>query len=300
MRLRTREGRLLHAVATGGDTSPRNGEQRQPIGLILLEMGAISQADFSRVMAEQHRSGGLFGEIAERMGLVSRATVQRAIERQQHFPVLRPGDTRVDPLVVAAYDPTDPLARGARELRGAITSARVASGSAVKSVALLGVQAMPQASLLAANVGVAFAQAGYRTLLTDVNLDNPVQDRLFHLSNRVGMSSLLSTEGDERANIQDSPIANLSVLTAGPSVPNVLELFDRGRLFQRLRPLSSAFDMVLVDASAGDAAALAACEGVDAVLLVLKRKVSPLPVVRRISDHLRARGALVLGSVLAA
>lgn len=299
MRLRTREGRTLHAVANGVETpTQRVREARQPIGVILLEMGAISQADFSRVLAEQERTGGLFGEVAQRMGVVTPALIQRAIERQQHFPVLRAGDGRVDRLVVAAYEPNDPLARGARELRGVVTSARLPDGGAVTSVALLGIDAIPQASLLAANVGVAFAQAGYRTLLADVNLDAPVQDRLFRLSNRVGVSGLLSSDGDERAAVQESPIANLSVLTTGPAVPNVLELYDRGRLFQRLRPLSTAFDMVLVDASAGDAAAIAACEGVDAVLLVLKTKVTRLASVRRMSESLRARGAMILGSVL--
>lgn len=303
MRLRSRDGRTLHVVggtqqAPGPAARPPSEGPRQPIGIILLEMGAISQENFSRVMAEQQRTGQLFGEIAQRMGLVSPELVQRAIERQQNFHVLRPGDPRVDPLVVAAFQPTDPLSQAVRELRGSVSAARRTDGVPVRSVSLIGIEASVEATLLSANLGVAFAQAGYRTLLVDTNLGSPVQNRLFSASNRIGVSGLLSTEGDERAAIQDSAIANLSLLTTGPDVPNAMELFDRGRLYQRLRPLSDAFDMVVVDASAGDGAAIAASEGIDATILVVRRNVTSLKTVRRTAEWLASRGTLMLGSII--
>lgn len=300
MRIRSRDGRILHAVPTGD--APAGAApietQRRPIGLILLEMGAISPEGYARVMAEQQRSGGLFGDVATRLGVVSPDTIRYAVERQQNFHVLRAGDNSVEPLVVAAFDPNDPLSKTVRELRGSVTAARRADGRSVRSVALLGIGTEVETTLLTANLAVAFAQAGYRTLLVDTNLATPVHNRLFHLPNRVGVSGLLSTEGDERGAIQPSPIPNLSVLATGPDVPNATELFDRGRLFQKLRPLHDSFDMIVTDASAGDEPAIAACEGVDAVLLTMKKHRSSLTAVRAVSAWLKSRGTLVLGSIL--
>lgn len=297
MRLRA-EARLAVPAEVARYVSRSAGELRRPIGLILLEMGVLSEADFIRVLAEQERRMCLFGEAAQALGLATAHDIQRAVERQQHFQVLEATSPLVEPLVVAAYDPGDPLSQMARELRGEISGAARSDGRPVRVVAVIGVDAAVQATLLAANLGVAFGQAGYRTLLADTNLGSPIQNKLFHLPNRVGVSGMLSREGAERGSLQRSPIQNLTLLTAGPAVPNATELFDRGRLVRKLRPLTNMFEMVLLDAGAGDVPGVAACEGADAVLLVLRKDISPLKLVRRVRNWFEARGTMILGSVL--
>ena len=296
MRLRSSEG--------GGSARPRPGQPdlagdgRMPIGRILIEMRAISHDQLEAILARQAATGRLFGETAVDMGLADEQQVQRAIERQQSFHVLSAGDERVDPLVIAAFDPDDDLSRIVRDLRGTITGARREDGTPPRSVVIVGIDATTEAVVVTANLAVACAQAGYRTLLVDANLENPAQHGLFRLPNRAGVSTMLSASGDQRDIVQTSAVPNLSLLTAGPAVPNASELFDRERLFRKLRPFSDTFDLLLVDASDARGTGLAACEGADAALMAARKDGSSLRLFENAVEHLQSRGTMVLGSIL--
>ncbi|CAN7418546.1 hypothetical protein LJR219_002681 [Phenylobacterium sp. LjRoot219] len=293
MRLQGSTARTTRSDAARG----RNAEARRRIGEILLAMGAITREQFTRIMAEQERTGELFGEAAQRLGLVTTSTLARAVENQQDFTVLRRGDPGVDPLVVAAYAPQDPLAERVRELRGVLT-ASITGPAEVRSIGVLGLDAEVATAVLCANLGVAFAQAGYRTLLIDSNLDAPVQNGLFRLHNRFGLTTLLSSGGAHQDVVQASAIRNLWLQTTGPAVPNGSELLDGGRLAARLQALFDLFDVVLVDASAGDAKAFAACDGLDGGLVVTRKDVTRLAEVRAACAWLGSRGASLLGTVV--
>lgn len=293
MRLQGASARAPRTDAARG----RSVEARRRIGEILLAMGAITREEFSRILAEQQRTGELFGEAALRLGLVTAALLDQAVENQQDFTVLRRGDPGIDPLVVTAYAPQDPLAERVRELRGLLTTS-ITGPAEIRSIGVLGLDAEVATAVLCANLGVAFAQAGYRTLLIDSNLDAPVQNGLFRLHNKVGLTTLLSIGGAHQDVVQASAIQNLWLQTTGPAVPNGSELLDSGRLALRLQPLFDLFDVVLVDASAGDAKALAACDGLDGGLVVTRKDVTRLADVRAAGAWLASRGASLLGTVV--
>lgn len=267
-------------------------------GDLLVDMGAIRDSDRDQVAERQAQTGERFGEAAMALGLVDESVLARAAERQQNFHVLSPDDDRVDPLVVAAFYPTDPLAQAARRLRSTISATSRADGEPLRLVMLLSVDTRAEAALVAANLAVACAQTGYRTLLVDANLDAPVQHDLFRVSNRSGLSLMLAN-GDAGDAIQPTAINRLSLLPAGPAVRNYAELLDRARLYGRLREYADSYDLLLVDASHDDAAiAVAAAEGADGTMIVVRRDDSSMQRLKTLIDQLERRGAPVLGTVL--
>lgn len=272
-------------------------DDRGVTGDTLVDLGEIGRDDVAGVERRRRETGETFADAALALGLIDRATLGRAVERQQHFHILAPDDDRVDQLVVAAFDPSDPLSQAARRLRGAVSAATNAEGEPLRLLTMLAVDTRAEAGLVAANLAVACAQTGYRTLLVDANLDDPVQHDLFHVSNLTGLSVLLAQQAPDA--VQVTAINGLSVLPAGPAVRNFAEMLDRGALHGRLRDLAGEFDLVLVDASHADAAiAVAAAQGADRAMIVVRRDDSSMRQLTALIDGLHARGTAILGTVL--
>jgi Mrp family chromosome partitioning ATPase len=270
------------------------------LGEILIDMGMVEREDLDRIAQRQAETGDLFGACAVAMGLIDDVTLNRAIKRQQRFHVLDMSDGRIDPLVVTAFEPTDPLSLGARRLRSTVSATLRPDNEPVRLVAVTGVDAPTEAALIAANLAVAFAQAGYRTLLVDSNIDTPGQHDLFRIPNRGGVVSMLTQSGPVEPLLQPTAIEGLWVLPTGPVVPNSAELLDRGRLYERLRGPAEAFDMVIVDASQADiSTAVALSQGMDGVLIALRRNNSPLAGLHALVDGLEARHTPVIGTIVA-
>ena len=226
--------------------------------------------------------------------------VQRAVEEQQGFSVFAENDDRLDPLVVAAFQPNDPLALAARDLRSAIVNAKRADGSSVRSVALLGIDPVMTTAIIAANLAVVCTQAGFRTLLVDANLSDPNQHRLFRIPNRNGVATALSKS--ERVNVvaQSTSLPLLSVVTAGPPVPNAPELFERKRLANAVDHMADDFDLLIADVAStdGEGGGAGAAFGLDAAILVLQRNVSSMGALHAIAQVLQQHDTMVLGAML--
>ncbi|MDB5714318.1 MAG: epsG [Sphingomonadales bacterium] len=284
--MRLRSSRSPQA-ATSNVTPPR-----RPIGE-LLKLDSVTTEQVARRQAETHRS---FGETAIELGVASEAQVRLAIEEQQAFQVLSLQDNSVDPLVVTAFFPEDSLALTARNLRAVITAAVLPTGESVRSVGFIGLDTVTELPILVANLAVACSQAGHRTLLIDGELSAPQQHRLFRLSNRSGLSMLLSNAPPHDI-VRPSTVPSLSVMTSGPSVPNVMELLDRNRLANMIEPFYDGYDLLLVDAGAGSTA-LAAASGLDALIIVLRRNLTAASDLRSLVEQAEANGKLVLGSIL--
>jgi protein-tyrosine kinase len=266
------------------------------LGSVLLRSGYVTQPQLDAIAGRQRETGRLFGETAIELGLVSREDVERAIAQQQSFYLLEWGDDRLDPAVVAAFNPHDAIARCAREIRGRIVTSELATDRPVKTVLMLSVGVPVEASLITANLGVSCAQAGYRTLLVDANVDAPMQHGLFRRPNRVGLTNALSRSVDLNEAICPTAIPKLSLIPAGTAVPNSNELLERERLFLRLMPIAHEFDLILVDASHADEADIAVFDGADGAVLTVRRDSSGMRSFRAMADQLEAADILAIGS----
>lgn len=285
--------RIRSSLASqAGLSAKRKIGERRALGAVL----ALDPSQQEAVMQRQVETGHLFGEIAVELGFVTVDQVHRAIKQQQGFSVLEDGDQRLDPLVVTAFDPGDSLASIARNLRATLTAAHRPDGGPVRSVAFIGSDTDAELPVMVANLAVACAQTGAPTLLVDADLDHPHQHALFRVRNRAGVTTMLAGKAQDEL-VQSTAIGGLSLLTAGPAVPNASELFDRQRLANELEVLIENFDLVLVDAGC-EATAVAAAKGLDAAIIVLRRNVSYMRNTRLLVERLGSNGQAVLGTVL--
>jgi chain length determinant protein tyrosine kinase EpsG len=269
------------------------------VGELLASLGKLTEPEIDRILALQDKKNLRFCEAALKLGLVQREDVHQALSLQFDYPYAAPAGSALSPLLVVAHDPFGAKAEAVRALRGqlalrwfddrrkplVVTATRGGSGS----------------SVVAANLAVAFAQLGERTLLVDANLRRPAQHQLFGLGQADGLSSLLVGRGSLRELLSTAPpFATLAVLCAGAVPPNPHELLSTVRFSYTIETAPSAFDVVIIDAPPlleyPDAQLIAARAG--GCILVARRHKTTVADLDRAKQYLDPTGAAVLGAVL--
>jgi protein-tyrosine kinase len=104
-------------------------------------------------------------------------------------------------------------------------------------------------SLLAAELAIAFAQLGRRTLLVEADLRRPRQHFLFGAENTNGLAQCL-TLGAVPQLLRVGGLPQFSLLPAGSPPPNPLELLSDGRFEDLLFDWRRVFDVLVVDTPA--------------------------------------------------
>jgi protein-tyrosine kinase len=272
--------------------------EQRPIGKILIDLGCLEQDDIERVMRLQRRRGLRFGEAARKLRLVSKADLQRALAIQFGYPCLPTGEGQLSSELVAAYRPFSPQGEAIRDLRSQLLLHCFNAEN--PALAIISPSPRDGRSFATANLAVAFAQWGRNTLLIDADLRSPRQHQLFNIDNRVGLSAVLRGRPARDA-IQVVPyFGNLSVLPAGSSPPNPLELVGRPEFVRLLTEVQETYDIVLIDtpaaSSGADAQVIAAHAG--SALLLAREDVSRLEDLQEILDRVSSTGARVVGSAL--
>jgi capsular exopolysaccharide synthesis family protein len=152
-----------------------------------------------------------------------------------------------------------------------------------------------------ANLAVAFAQAGKRTLVLDTDLRRPGIHRIFDLPNAHGLTSLLRADDvSVTALVHGTEQDGLQVLTSGPLPPNPAELLGSQRFRAVLKRLADEFEVVILDSppvqAVADAAILASMT--DGTLYVVEAGRTRRGHARHGREALAKADARVLGSVL--
>jgi flagellar biosynthesis protein FlhG len=110
-------------------------------------------------------------------------------------------------------------------------------------------------SLIAANLGVAFAQAGQRVVLADLDLGaSNLHLVLGYQSPRTGIGTFLNdTKSDFNAVIADTDIRGLRFIPGDTEIPGTANLksFQLRALVKRLLALKSETDILILDLGAG-------------------------------------------------
>jgi capsular exopolysaccharide synthesis family protein len=101
---------------------------------------------------------------------------------------------------------------------------------------------------LSVNLAVTIAQANKKVLLVDADLRRPRIHKIFCLPNTLGLTTYLAGESDETI-VNNGPIPNLSIVTAGPNAPNPSELLSSQRFEKFVNSLCNRFDVVVFDSA---------------------------------------------------
>ncbi|MBM5574869.1 polysaccharide biosynthesis tyrosine autokinase [Deefgea sp. CFH1-16] len=268
------------------------------IGQQLLDNGKLNPQQAEKVLRLQKETGMRFGEAAIKLGFITEEDIQDVLAQQFEYAYLVSGQSAVNERLVAAYSPFDSRVEALRSLRSKILLSWVESGN--KSVALASYDADTTSALLAANLAIVFSQLGEHTLLVDANLRNSMQHELFALENRKGLSDILAGRSGLDAVQRISEFRDLSVLTAGTTVPNPQELLSRESLSNTVTELAQAYDVVIYCTTALENAADAqlVASRVKGTILVASRNKTPVKGLESAKLQLQSANAILLGCVL--
>lgn len=269
------------------------------IGAILIKAGRLTRENAERILLLQRGQGLRFGTAAIQLGLLTQADIEFALSRQFVYPYLLRGESNVSENLIAAYEPFSPQVEALRALRSQLILRWFDSDPDRKALAVVSAARNEGRSFIAANLAVVFSQLGEHTLLIDADMRNPCQHTIFGLSNRAGLSAVLSGRAGPEAIMRVPSLLDLSVLPAGAQPPNPLELLARPQFPQLLMELALQFDVILLDSPAAaeyaDAQTLAVRSG--AALIVVHKNATRMWQVRGVSDTVTQARATVIGTV---
>lgn len=154
-------------------------------------------------------------------------------------------------------------------------------------------------SFVAANLAVAKVHMGRRVLLVDADMRHSSQQKVWKLSNRIGLSNVLVGQAEFSRTAQQV-LVNLDVLTAGTIPPNPAALLDSQRMAFLIEEAVKNYDCVIIDTPAlslfGDALMLS--KVADGILLVVRPEVLDSAVVKTTKKMLEQARSPVLGMVV--
>ncbi|HEX9962180.1 MAG TPA: polysaccharide biosynthesis tyrosine autokinase [Pyrinomonadaceae bacterium] len=198
-------------------------------------------------------------------------------------------------------DSRSSLAEAYRQLRTSILLST--AGHAPKSLLITSSLPSEGKTTTAVNTAISLAQTGASVLIIDSDMRRPRLHSIFNISNGEGLSTILSSEMDEKEVldiVQYDEAAKLNLLPSGPVPPNPAELIGSEQMSNLLKLMQKRFTHVVVDsppiASFTDGVLIASM--VDGVILVVHSGKSSRQVVRRSKQLLNDIGAKIFGVVL--
>ena len=274
--------------------------QDRRLGEILSRRLDLPQDDLERIATTASAHSLRFGDAAVALGLASPQDVFMALASQFRYACAADANGVGKAEQLMLRQPRSAQAEAVRALRSELSRQLFRDGSPGAALAVVSPQGQDGRSFLCANLAVAWAQAGRRTLLIDADLRSPRQHQIFGASQASGLSSLLAGRAGLEAIARVADVPGLCLLPAGPLPPNPLELVD-GPVFRDLMgELAGRFDQIVVDTPAAvrGADALAIADRCAAALVVARRDVSRLNALSELTQRLAQGSARLAGLVV--
>ena len=295
-------------AAAGLPATPASPNNRLDVGIGLLVglfLGVVLA--FVRDRTDDRLRGR--EDLAERLDRPVLATIPPLSKRVRQDGKLR-WKRRHRNSLVTLEQPNSPAAESYRTLRTRM--ARLASQLDINSVMVVSAGVGEGKSTTAANLAVVLAETGKDVLLVSADLRRPRVHQFFGLSNKTGLSNLLTdgtppdkrkgpvADGKQMASELWSVAPNLWVVLSGPLPPHPSALMDSDSMRQFLKEQRDLFDFIVLDCPpalvVADSMALAPLA--DAVLVVADAKESDRNLVSRLKEELEQVGGKIVGSVL--
>ncbi|MFA7342744.1 MAG: polysaccharide biosynthesis tyrosine autokinase [Terrimicrobiaceae bacterium] len=156
-------------------------------------------------------------------------------------------------------------------------------------------------SFCAANLAVAMAQAGQRTLLVDADLRQPSLERIvFGNGGREGLSNYLQRECGLPSVIHSTPLPNLDIVSAGTPCPFPAETITRQGILDFLTEAKPLYDKIVVDSAPVGIVSdtLSFARLFPFVCLVIRSGKTPKAAAKRAQELLKRSAARLSGVVL--
>lgn len=195
-------------------------------------------------------------------------------------------------------DPESAAAEAYRALRSNLKF--LTKSQKLQSIAITSATQGEGKSTTTADLAIALAQTGKKVLLVDADLRRPVAHQYFGHDLGPGLADLLLGNTAAKGCVRESPIENLSLVTAGNAVKNPGDLLASQELQQLAQDWSEHFDHILFDVppvlAVSDATAF--LHELDGIFLLCRSDLLPEQVVEQATRRLRLSGAPLLGAIL--
>jgi non-specific protein-tyrosine kinase len=229
--------------------------------LLALAAGGMLAAGIAFTLEYLRHYGKIRDErdVAAATGLVPLGTIIEDSRNARGKPL--------DQLALLRY----PRGQEAESYRGLLTRMGFASGS-TRTMMVTSPRDSDASSVVAANIALAYAEAGRNVVLVDADVRSPRQHSLFQVSAERGLTTVLANADTPLAMATvPTPHARLSLMPAGPLPRESVDPLGPGQLNVLLRRLLFATDLVVFDSPSlsGHLEAAVIAANVDGALLVI-------------------------------
>lgn len=190
---------------------------------------------------------------------------------------------------------------GAESFRNLRTNVRfVRAGEGASEMVVTSPAPQEGKSLTAANLAIALAQQGLKTLLIDADMRRSVQHLQFGVEATPGLSDLLVSGEETDGVIRATEVEGLDILPAGVHPPNPAELVGGPRMEKLLGELRDRYDSIVIDSppmlAVTDASVLG--KKTDGVILVVRAERTEKDAINLAIQQLHHVGSRILGVVV--
>lgn len=192
-------------------------------------------------------------------------------------------------------------AKKAEEYYNALRTNIQLSGDNLKVITISSVEASEGKSTTSTNIALAFARAGYKTLLIDADIRNSVMSGVFKSRERItGLTDYLAGTQDLSHGLCETSIDNLFMIQSGSPSPNPTALLQSANFELMIETLRKYFDYIIVDTAPIGAVIDAAIivQKCDASILVTEAGGTKRRDVQKAKVQLEQTGIPFLGVVL--
>jgi succinoglycan biosynthesis transport protein ExoP len=221
-----------------------------------------------------------------------------------HVPVMSgkiPADqegTKLSPFLCTHFRPKSRDAEAFREIRTALYFNT--RNTNCRKIQITSAASGDGKSTMASNIAISIAQSGKRVLLVDCDLRRPRIHTIFGMGNEIGFSTVLTDNAEPSEVTYAEVVPGLSVIPAGPSLPNPAEVLTSARFNDCANMLAEKYDFVLFDTppllAVTDPAVIA--PRMDGVFLVVRLGKRERSLAERSAEILRTLEVNVIGVVV--
>jgi capsular exopolysaccharide synthesis family protein len=191
----------------------------------------------------------------------------------------------------------DPDSRAANNYRTMVARLNRTIGESLPYSLLLssvGSSSGEDAAMVAANLGIAFAQSGRRVVLLDAQFHNPQLTRIFEADEKAGLAEFLTAKSTNLKLLPIKKEANIKLLPAGAVSGNSTSSMLNSQKFANLfEELNEEADIILIAGSSLSvfAESLNLAAQVDGVILVAQPEEARFKVVNEVIENLESVNA---------
>lgn len=207
--------------------------------------------------------------------------------------------------LIVAKDPRAPISESFRALR---TNLQFMNSSEDNNQTILVTSTFPGEgkTWVSSNIAVAFAQAGKKTCLVDVDLRKGRVYTVFNASPTPGVSNYLTGVNVDKDTkeiahfMQETELPNLYVISAGNIPPNPSELLISPKMKKMLAELKNLVDVIILDGTPCELVTDSTIVSriVDQTLIVTAHNSTKMEELKRTEKAIENAGGKVTGIVL--